>query len=289
MAYNDPPADRPARPPAGWSDPAAERDVRRGRHRARHADAAPDAYEDDGYGYSYGDGVSPQPMYGPDPSPYEPPGGPARRRRPPYPPSGRSAGGPPRPGGPWPLPGAPASRALTPGRRSPAESTDPYGWSGPGGRPGGPGMPPGGPGMPPGRPGMAPGHGSGHRGAPPPGPLGPGPGPYGMGPGSAYPSGSGPGSTGDKPPKTGRAGRNLRAAIGVGLLLVGIVLGSLFLWKPAFVAVLAAAACVGVWEMVGAFQASPRRRPATPFTANAAAVRGRGPDGRTGETTAIPV
>ena len=145
--------------------------------------------------------------------------------------------------------------------------------------------------MPPGRPGMAPGHGSGHRGAPPPGPLGPGPGPgpYGMGPGSAYPSGSGPGSTGDKPPKTGRAGRNLRAAIGVGLLLVGIVLGSLFLWKPAFVAVLAAAACVGVWEMVGAFQASPRRRPATPFTANAAAVRGRGPDGRTGETTAIPV
>ena len=56
-----------------------------------------------------------------------------------------------------------------------------------------------------------------------------------------------------QPAKPGRAGRNLRAAIGVGVLLAGIVLGSLFLWKPAFVAVLAVAASVGVWEMVEAF------------------------------------
>jgi phosphatidate cytidylyltransferase len=60
-------------------------------------------------------------------------------------------------------------------------------------------------------------------------------------------------------PKKSRAGRNLPAAIGVGLLLVAIVLGSLFLWRPAFVAVLAAAACVGVWEMCGAFAAAPRQ------------------------------
>jgi phosphatidate cytidylyltransferase len=52
--------------------------------------------------------------------------------------------------------------------------------------------------------------------------------------------------------KRHRAGRNLPAAIGVGVLLAGIVLGSLFLWRPAFVAVIAIAACVGVWEMVHA-------------------------------------
>jgi phosphatidate cytidylyltransferase len=60
-------------------------------------------------------------------------------------------------------------------------------------------------------------------------------------------------AAGADPPKTGRAGRNLPKAIGVGVLLAGIVLGSLFLWRPAFVAVLAAGACVGVWEMVHAF------------------------------------
>ena len=68
MAYNEPPTDHPARPPDGRTDPSAERDVRRGRHRARHADAAPDAYDEDTYGYAYGDGVSAHPMYGRDPS-----------------------------------------------------------------------------------------------------------------------------------------------------------------------------------------------------------------------------
>jgi phosphatidate cytidylyltransferase len=64
-------------------------------------------------------------------------------------------------------------------------------------------------------------------------------------------------------PKVGRAGRNLPKAIGVGVLLAGIVLGSLFLWRPAFVAVLAVGACVGVWEMVHAF-ALPGRRATVP-------------------------
>src|SRR5262249_5409541 len=68
MAYNDPPTDRPVTRPSGWSDPPADRDVRRGRHRARHAAAAPDAYEDEEYGYAYGDGVSAHPMYGRDPA-----------------------------------------------------------------------------------------------------------------------------------------------------------------------------------------------------------------------------
>jgi len=41
------------------------------------------------------------------------------------------------------------------------------------------------------------------------------------------------------------------------VLLVGIVLGSLFVWRPAFVGVLALAASVGVWEMCQAISATP--------------------------------
>ena len=52
--------------------------------------------------------------------------------------------------------------------------------------------------------------------------------------------------------KRQRGGRNLPAAIGVGVLLAAIVLGSLFLWPPAFVGVLAVGAAIGVWEMVNA-------------------------------------
>jgi phosphatidate cytidylyltransferase len=52
--------------------------------------------------------------------------------------------------------------------------------------------------------------------------------------------------------KRHRGGRNLPAAIGVGVLLAGIVLGSLFLWRPAFVIVLAIGAAIGVWELVNA-------------------------------------
>jgi phosphatidate cytidylyltransferase len=52
--------------------------------------------------------------------------------------------------------------------------------------------------------------------------------------------------------KPSRAGRNLPAAIGVGVSLGGLVLASLLLWRPAFLAVVTAAAGVGVWEMVRA-------------------------------------
>jgi phosphatidate cytidylyltransferase len=58
-----------------------------------------------------------------------------------------------------------------------------------------------------------------------------------------------------------RAGRNLPAAIGVGVLLAAIVLGSLFLWRPAFVAVLAVGAAVGVWEMSRALADAGRAHP----------------------------
>lgn len=76
--------------------------------------------------------------------------------------------------------------------------------------------------------------------------------------GGASKAGSGDASkagSGGDASKVGRAGRDLPKAIGVGLLMAGIVLGSLFLWRPAFVAVLTVCACVGVWEMVHAFAA----------------------------------
>jgi phosphatidate cytidylyltransferase len=53
-----------------------------------------------------------------------------------------------------------------------------------------------------------------------------------------------------RPP--GRAGRNLPAAIGVGVVLGAIVLSSLFFWRPAFLGVLVAAIAVGTWEMTRA-------------------------------------
>ncbi len=54
------------------------------------------------------------------------------------------------------------------------------------------------------------------------------------------------------PPRTGRAGRNLPAAIAVGLTLGGVVVASLFIWPPAFLLVVAAATGIGTWEMVRA-------------------------------------
>ncbi|MCW2833650.1 MAG: phosphatidate cytidylyltransferase [Nocardioides sp.] len=47
----------------------------------------------------------------------------------------------------------------------------------------------------------------------------------------------------------GRAGRDLRAAIVSALVLVGLILLSLFFWKTAFVAVVAVAVVVAVWEL----------------------------------------
>jgi phosphatidate cytidylyltransferase len=58
-----------------------------------------------------------------------------------------------------------------------------------------------------------------------------------------------------------RAGRNLPAAIGVGVLLAGVVLGSLFLWRPAFVGVIALGAAIGCWEMVRAMSSAGRANP----------------------------
>jgi phosphatidate cytidylyltransferase len=62
----------------------------------------------------------------------------------------------------------------------------------------------------------------------------------------------------------GRAGRNLPAAVGVGLGLGGLVLLSLFVRKEAFVAVAAAAIVLAVWEVAHAFAARRLRVPIIP-------------------------
>ncbi|MFZ5849754.1 MAG: phosphatidate cytidylyltransferase [Actinomycetota bacterium] len=51
------------------------------------------------------------------------------------------------------------------------------------------------------------------------------------------------------PAPAGRAGRNLPAAIFSGVVLLALIAGSLYFWKPAFVPVVVAAILIGVWEL----------------------------------------
>jgi phosphatidate cytidylyltransferase len=69
-----------------------------------------------------------------------------------------------------------------------------------------------------------------------------------------------------------RAGRNLPAAIGVGVTLGAIVLASLFVWRPAFLVVVIAAVWIGVWEMVRAVHPSGARPPLVPLVAGGTAM-----------------
>lgn len=63
----------------------------------------------------------------------------------------------------------------------------------------------------------------------------------------------------------GRAGRNLKAAIGVGVGLVGLVLASLLIWRAAFVGLVVAAMLVGVVELTRALRAGAFRAPLVPL------------------------
>ncbi|HET8658113.1 MAG TPA: phosphatidate cytidylyltransferase [Micromonosporaceae bacterium] len=85
-----------------------------------------------------------------------------------------------------------------------------------------------------------------------------------------------------QPAATGRAGRNLPAAIGVGVLLAAAVLSSLFFWRPAFLAVVVAAGSIGIWEMVQAVRARGARPPLGPLLTGGLVMSGlawfAGPD-----------
>ncbi len=80
----------------------------------------------------------------------------------------------------------------------------------------------------------------------------------------------------------GRAGRNLPAALAVGLGLAALVLVTLFLYRPAFALVVVAAIGIGTWELVGAVSKVEARPPLVPLLAGVAAMEAlawlRGPE-----------
>lgn len=81
---------------------------------------------------------------------------------------------------------------------------------------------------------------------------------------------------------TPKAGRNLSAAIGVGVGLLLLILASLVFWKPAFVLLVTAAALVGVWELGTAIRHGRVHPPLPPLLLSAALVPlafWGGPDG----------
>ncbi|WP_435204420.1 phosphatidate cytidylyltransferase [Micromonospora sp. bgisy143] len=75
----------------------------------------------------------------------------------------------------------------------------------------------------------------------------------------------------DRPPTqqvgTGRAGRNLPAAIGVGLALGALIVVPLAVYPPAFLPVIAAAVAIGIWEMARAVRRSGAHPPLVPLLA----------------------
>lgn len=73
-------------------------------------------------------------------------------------------------------------------------------------------------------------------------------------------------------PSPGRAGRNLPAAVAVGVVLGVVVLTSLFWWRPAFLGLLVVAVAVGTWEMVRAVEPVEARPPLVPLLAGGLAM-----------------
>ncbi|MCX4532318.1 phosphatidate cytidylyltransferase [Streptomyces sp. NPDC002596] len=63
-----------------------------------------------------------------------------------------------------------------------------------------------------------------------------------------------PMSTAPTPPQKKRAGRDLRAAIGVGVGLGAVIVASLFIVKAVFIGVIAIAVVVGLWELTSRLQ-----------------------------------
>jgi phosphatidate cytidylyltransferase len=74
------------------------------------------------------------------------------------------------------------------------------------------------------------------------------------------------------PESRSRAGRNLTAAIGVGLGLASVVLLSLYVWKPAFLGVVALAVVLGLWELSNALAADRIRVPVVPIAVGGLAI-----------------
>ncbi|MHA7270500.1 phosphatidate cytidylyltransferase [Arthrobacter sp. HLT1-20] len=79
-------------------------------------------------------------------------------------------------------------------------------------------------------------------------------------------------ATAAKAPRTPKAGRDLPAAITVGVSLLLVVIGSLLFYPLAFVVVATAFACVGVWEVSRAVAGKGIKAPMTPVMIGALAM-----------------
>ncbi|GLZ11264.1 hypothetical protein Acsp04_14990 [Actinomadura sp. NBRC 104425] len=83
---------------------------------------------------------------------------------------------------------------------------------------------------------------------------------------------SAPAAPGDAPAPKRKLGRNLPVAVGVGVLLGALVLGSLYTVKEIFLGVLAAFLLVGLHELNGAFATRGIRAPLIPAAAGTVAT-----------------
>jgi phosphatidate cytidylyltransferase len=72
--------------------------------------------------------------------------------------------------------------------------------------------------------------------------------------------------------RAGRAGRNLPVAIAVGIGLGAVILLTLYLIKPAFLAVVAIAVGLGMWELVRALHERSWRAPLIPLEVGLACI-----------------
>jgi len=84
-------------------------------------------------------------------------------------------------------------------------------------------------------------------------------------------------------PSGSRAGRNLPAAIGVGLALAASIIATLLLYRPSFVALVIATATYGGWELIRALSSLESRLPLVPLLLGGAGIEvsawARGPSG----------
>jgi phosphatidate cytidylyltransferase len=92
-----------------------------------------------------------------------------------------------------------------------------------------------------------------------------------------------PGDESASPPAPSRAGRNLPAAIGVGVGLGAVIIASLFLYRPSFAFLVGVAVLYGCYELAHAFRAGGIHVTLAPVMAGSAALLvaawERGPSG----------
>jgi len=76
------------------------------------------------------------------------------------------------------------------------------------------------------------------------------------------------------PERRSRAGRNLPAAVGVGVGLAALILVTLYVWKPSFLAVITGAVVIALWELSNALKGAQVRVPVVPVAVGALSILG---------------